>query len=68
MVEVEVPRKWVGRTLEELDIRKKYGINVVGIMRGEEVEVNPDPFRPLQDDGILILIGRNQDLQRFRKE
>ena len=47
---------------------KKYGINVVGIMRGEEVEVNPDPFRPLQDDGILILIGRNQDLQRFRKE
>lgn len=68
MAETEVPRRWIGRTLRELDIRQKYGINVVGIMRGKEVEVNPDPGVPLDDESLLILIGRNQDLQKFRKE
>ncbi len=67
MVEIEVPEKWVGRSLQELDVRKRFGVSVVGYMTGDRVEVNPNPDMPFEEGVILILIGRNQALQRFRK-
>lgn len=67
MVEVQIPHRWVGKTMKELDIRKTHGVNVVGFMDGEDIEINPDPTVPLKENIILILIGKNQDLQRFKK-
>ena len=67
MVEAEVPDKWIGKTLEELDVRRTHGVSVVGYLIGSEVEVNPDPKQPFRDGMILILIGTNQALQEFRK-
>lgn len=36
IVEIAVPRRWEGKSLAELDVRKKYGITVVGVMQGEK--------------------------------
>lgn len=49
LVETEVPEKWVGRTLLELDVRKTYDVIVVGIKMGDKVEVNPDPKEQLKE-------------------
>jgi Trk K+ transport system NAD-binding subunit len=46
MAEVVIPEKWVGRSLSELKIREQYGINVVGIIQGVQVDVTLDPYEP----------------------
>lgn len=65
IVEAEVPVKWVGKTLTELDVRRIHNVNVVGIKRGEEVEVNPDPNIPLEEHAIVILVGENHTLEEL---
>lgn len=65
MAEVVVPDKWVGKSLSELKIRELYKINVVGIIRQEEVDVTMDPNEPLPAGGILILIGATEVLEKF---
>lgn len=65
IAESEVPKGWIGKSLRELDIRKKYGVIVVGIKQNSQVEVNPDPDEKLNKGMILILVGANEDLRKI---
>ena len=65
VVEAAVPQKWIGRTLKELDVRRTYEVNVVGIKEGERVEITPDPELPLGRGMILMLVGSNEALKRI---
>ena len=65
MAEVVIPEKWVGRSLSELKIREQYGINVVGIIQGVQVDVTLDPYEPLPEGAILILIGATSVLEKI---
>lgn len=65
MAESVIPEKWVGMSLADLKVRERYGVNVVGIMRGEEVDVTFDPHEPLPQDAIMIVIGANSVLADF---
>lgn len=67
IVETAIPERWVGRTLKELDVRRAYEVNVVGIKEEEEgrVEITPDPDLPLRDGMILMLIGANEALEKI---
>lgn len=65
LAETVIPTKWVGKSLSELKIRERYGINVVGVMQGEKVDVTFDPMEPLPADCILIVIGADTVLSKF---
>ena len=65
IVEIKVSYRLVGHTLLSLNIRAEYGLNIVAIKRGEEILVSPDPGDPLQLNDILIVIGADQDINRF---
>lgn len=65
VVEAAIPKKWIGKTLKELDVRKSYEVNVVGIKEGERVEITPDPDMPLREGMILMLVGANEALKRI---
>lgn len=65
IMEISIPQKWVGRSLRELDVRRTYDINVVGIKEGEKVEVNPDPEKPLRAGTIVILVGADKELEKL---
>ncbi|MGN0422317.1 MAG: potassium channel family protein [Lachnospiraceae bacterium] len=65
LVETVIPRGWIGKSLQDLDVRGKYGINVVGIKVGEDVEVNPNPEKALEDGMVMILVGANKDLENI---
>ena len=65
MAETVIPEKWVGKTLADLKVRERYGLNVVGIMQGEEVNVTFDPHEVLPPDCIIIVIGANSVLSKF---
>lgn len=65
MVELDVKDEWVGKNLIELDLRKKYGFNIVAIRLGQQVNVSIDPHLPLQKDMGLIVIARTSRLARL---
>ncbi len=65
MVELDVKPEWVGKTLMELNLRKKYGINVVAIKRGKAVSTVIDPEAPLEADMELIVIANTSKLGKL---
>lgn len=67
LVEMEAPRQWCGKNLVELQIREKHNLNVIGIKRGNTVNVKIDPHEQLQDGEILIVVGENEELEKFQK-
>lgn len=65
MVELDVKPEWVGKTLMELNLRKKFGINVVAIKRGKAVSTVIDPEAPLEADMELIVIANTSKLGKL---
>lgn len=57
-----------GSTLIDLDIRAKYGINIVAIKRGNEILVSPQATEEILVNDILIVIGADSDIIRFEKK
>jgi trk system potassium uptake protein TrkA len=65
MVELDMKDEWVGKNLIELNLRKKYGFNIVAIRTGQQVNVNIDPQQPLNKDMTLIVIANTAKLARL---
>ncbi|MGF2615479.1 TrkA family potassium uptake protein [Rossellomorea vietnamensis] len=57
-----------GNSLIDLDIRAKYGINIVAIKRGKDILVSPQADELIQGGDILIVIGADSDITRFEKK
>ncbi|MET1031120.1 potassium channel family protein, partial [Domibacillus tundrae] len=55
-------------TLIDLDIRARYGINIVAIKRGKEIIVSPQADEAIHLNDILIIIGADNDIDRFEKK
>ena len=68
IVELEVKNEWVGKTLIELNVRKKYGINVVAIRKDLNIQVNIDPEAPLESDMKLVVIANTAKLIKFTEK
>ena len=66
MVEIDVKEEWVGKNLIELNLRKKYGFNVVAIKKGEKVNVNINPEQALEADTTLIVIANTSKLGKLK--
>lgn len=65
--EVSVPNSWVGKTIGEIDIRKKYGINILGIKDGKKLNVNVTPSQVLSLELSLLVIGDYKKLEKCFK-
>ena len=66
MVEIDVKNEWLGKNLIELNLRKKYGLNIVAIKKGETVNVNVNPEQPLDADTTLIVIANTAKLGKLK--
>lgn len=64
IIETKVPKNWVGKNLSELNPRKKYGFNVIAMRDGERLLVNLDPLEPFRQDTSIIVIGRNNLIEK----
>ena len=65
MVEMAIPSAWVGKTLRELDLRNKYGMNIAGIRINNHMNLQFSPDEKLQKDMQMYVIGKDKDLQHF---
>ena len=66
VVEIDVKNEWCGKNLIELNLRKKYGFNIVAIKKNENVNVNIDPEQPLESETTLIVIANIADLGKLK--
>lgn len=66
MVEMDIPVAWVGKTLRELDLRNKFGMNIAGIRIDNHMELQFSPDEKLRKNMKMYVIGKDKDLQRFR--
>lgn len=68
IVEIVARDKLAGHTIIDLDIRAKYGINIVAIKRNNDIIVSPQANDTIEEDDILIVIGADIDISRFEKK
>lgn len=68
IAEIVATKRIAGHSIIDLDIRAKFGINIVAIKRGSEILVSPQAGERIQTDDILIVIGSDSDITRFEKK
>ena len=66
VIEIPVREKWVGKTLIELDLRKKYAINIIAIRNGEDILVNVDPNVQLSSEMQLVVIINKTNINKLK--
>ena len=66
LIELEVKSEWVGKTLIELNLRKKYSINVIAIRHGNNLEINIDPTINLTKDMQLVIIINTSKIRKLK--
>ena len=62
--EVEIPEGWIGKSVGELDIRRKYGINILGIKRSGKTDVSITPDTVLSGETTILALGEYKALQK----
>ena len=66
MIELDVKPEWMGKNLIELNLRKKYSVNVVALRKGDAVSVDIDPHAALLESDKLIVIANTEKLAKLR--
>ena len=62
--EVSVPKDWVGKSILQLEVRRKYNINIMGIKQGGRMNVSVSPDTLLTEDITLLVLGEYKALQK----
>lgn len=67
IVELTAPKVWQGHSLKDLDVRAKFGVNVIAIRKGEsaELEVAPGAAYVLAPGDVVVTLGRNENISRL---
>ncbi len=62
--EVEVPMNWYEKSIRELDIRNRYNVNILGIRRDGKISMNIAPDTQLQQDDMIMVLGKLSEVQK----
>ncbi len=67
IIEVNIPKGWVGKSVGELDIRRKFNINIMGVKQDDVLNVDITPDTVLSEDKTLLVLGEYRSLQKCFK-
>ena len=68
IITIEVPKKWAGQTLLDLNLRREYSINVIGTQNGEHISIDVDPKVALEEGQNLIVIIPSNKIKKLMKD
>ena len=67
--EINIPKDWAGKTLAELDLRKKYNINIIGVKTKSKMKIILGPNFVLNEDESVLVVAKESDINKvFTKE
>lgn len=62
--EVELPESWAGKTVGAIDIRRRYGVNIMAVKKDGRLEMTITPDTRLPQGATLLVLGANRDIQK----
>jgi trk system potassium uptake protein TrkA len=65
IVEIIIPQQFHGKTLGELQLRNRYGVNAIAVVHQDKFETNPSPDRVLEQGKAMVVIGANKDINKL---
>ena len=65
--EIEIPDNWVGKTIGQVDIRKKFNINIMALKRKGSLDMAIRPDTMLDRDVTMLVLGESKDIQKCFK-
>lgn len=68
LVELKAPPAMNNRTLQQLNIRAKYGCNILAIKRGKNMNISPRAEDVIRTGDILLVMGNNEDIHRMEEK
>jgi trk system potassium uptake protein len=63
--EIKIPSKMSEKSLRDLDIRAKYNVSVIAIVREGEIIISPSPDQIIHKEDLLVMIGNREDIAKF---
>lgn len=67
VMEIQAPAAWVGKSLKNLHVRATYGINIMAIKEGNEINIAPGADDIIKEDSVIVCIGSNETLETLEK-
>ena len=67
ILEMEPAANWVGKTIRELELRSRYGANVIALRKGEAIRIPPDIDTPIEEEDIMVILGSYEMLGKLKK-
>ena len=67
ILDVPAPESWVGKTLKELNVRAKLGVNILAVESGKKTNVSPSADYLIQKDDIMVVLGDTYSLEAVQK-
>ncbi|WP_394354547.1 cation:proton antiporter regulatory subunit [Qingrenia yutianensis] len=62
--EVEAPKQWIGKTIGDIDIRRKYNINVLAVKKNGDIDMAISSDTTLSENATLMVLGEYKELQK----
>lgn len=66
IMEIVALKSWTGKTLKEIDMRNQYGINVMAVKHGDEIDITISADEVLVEGDVLVVIGHNENLKKIQ--
>lgn len=66
IAELPTPQAWAGKTLRELNVRAKYGVNIIALKSGDKINVSPAAEAVLPAGATLVIVGTNEQLGKLK--
>ena len=63
--EVSVPVKWYGKSVKELDVRRQYGFNLLGVRKNHVLNVNVRPDTVMEQDSTVLVLGDAKTISKY---
>lgn len=67
IIEVPAPKSWVSKSLKELNVRAKLGVNILAVKQEGAINVSPAAEYQIADKDIMVVLGDTQALQKVQK-
>ena len=67
ILEVPAPAGWVGKSLKELNVRAKLGVNIIAVENDGKTNVSPSADYRIVEKDVLAVLGDNAALERVQK-
>lgn len=67
IAEIYAPDEWIGKSLKELELRNNYHINVLGVKKGADLNVQFNPEDEITEGTVLVVIGSNNDINKLER-